>query len=77
MTFHALLAWVSALLSGGLVVFALCTRGRTFVHWAFALGMSAVAFMEAFKGVQVQSVQLDDIIYWKYCSSPAWQLVAV
>lgn len=71
MTFHALLAWASAVLSGGLVLFVLCARQRTFVHWTFAVGMGAVALMEAFKGLRVEAVQPAELLYWKYLSYTA------
>ena len=71
MTFHALLAWASALLSGGLVIFVLCARRQTVVHWAFAAGMSAVALMETFQGLRVQAVQPAEVVYWKHLSYAA------
>lgn len=71
MTFHAFFAWTSALLSCGLVIFTLWTRQRTFVHWTFAVGMSAVALMEALKGLRGMAVQPDDLLYWSSLSYTA------
>ena len=75
MTFHALLACTSALLSSGLVIFILCARRRTVVHWSFAVGMSAIALMEAFMALRIQSVQLSEAVYWKFLSYMAAALL--
>src|SRR5256885_15838282 len=66
MMFYALLAYTSALLSSGLVIFVLCARRRTVVHWSFAVGMSTIALMETFMGVQ--AVQPSEAVYWKFLS---------
>jgi len=55
MMFYALLAYTSALLSSGLVIFVLCARRQTVVHWSFAVGMSTIA--------QVQGVTLNHTIF--------------
>jgi putative PEP-CTERM system histidine kinase len=75
MTFHAFLAYLSALLSSGLVIFVLCARRRTIVHWSFASGMSAIALMEAFMGLRVQAVVPADAVYWKSLSYLATALL--
>ncbi len=68
MMFYALLAYTSALLSSGLVIFVLCARRRTVVHWSFAVGMSTIALMETFMGLRVQAVQPSEVVYWKFLS---------
>ncbi len=68
MMFYALLAYTSALLSSGLVIFVLCARRQTVVHWSFAVGMSAIALMETFMGLRVQAVQPSEAVYWKFWS---------
>src|SRR5262249_59558128 len=68
MMFYALLAYTSALLSSGLVIFVLCARRRTIVHWSFAAGMSTIALMEMFMGLRVQAIQPAEAVYWKFLS---------
>jgi hypothetical protein len=68
MMFYALLAYTSALLSSGLVIFVLCARRRTIVHWSFAVGMSTIALMETFMGLRVQAVQPAEAVYGKFLS---------
>src|SRR5437867_2536600 len=75
MTSHALLACTSALLSSGLVIFVLGARRRTIVHWSFAIGMSAIALMEAFMGLRVQALQPSEAVYWKFLSYLATALL--
>lgn len=72
MSFHASLAYTSAILSGILGLFVLCDRHRTLVHWMFIAGMSAVALVEMFTGWAIQSTQPGDILYWKFLSCVAW-----
>jgi hypothetical protein len=80
MMLYALLAYTSALLSSGLVIFVLCARRRTIVHWSFAAGMSTIALMETFMGLRVQAVQLLssllEIFELPGCRFPTWELVA-
>jgi len=68
MMLYALLAYTSALLSSGLVIFVLCARRRTIVHWSFAAGMSTIALMETFMGLRVQAIQPAEAVYWKFLS---------
>src|SRR5437867_996545 len=68
MMFHALLAYTSALLSSGLVIFVLCARRQTIVHWSFAVGMGTIALMETFMGLRIQAGQPSEAVYWKFLS---------
>ena len=65
---YALLAYTSALLSSGLVIFVLCARQRTIVHWSFAVGMSTIALMETFMGLRVQAIQPAEAVSWQFLS---------
>src|SRR5437667_4050126 len=75
MTFHAFLACTSALLSSGLVIFILSAGRRTIVHWSFAVGMSAIALMEAFMALRAQAVQSSEVVYWQFLSYMAAALL--
>ena len=66
--FYTILVYTSALLSSGLVIFVLCARRRTVVHWSFAIGMSTIALMETFMGLRVQAVQPSEAVHWKFLS---------
>lgn len=66
MTFDALLAFVGALLCGGLAAFVFFEHPRAFVHQAFAGAMSALALMQTFVGMEAQAVHAAEIVRWAY-----------
>jgi putative PEP-CTERM system histidine kinase len=68
MTFNALLAFVAAFLCGGLAAFVFWMDARAFVHRTFALGMSALALMEAFTGMGGQSLLPTEVVWWQRVS---------
>lgn len=68
MRFHALLAFASALFSGGLALFILWEKRRLFVHWMFAAGMGTVACAAVLTGLSLQTAFSEQAIHWKWLS---------
>jgi putative PEP-CTERM system histidine kinase len=66
MAFEALLAFIGAVLCGGLAVFVLLANPRLFVHRIFASGMSALALVQICAGMGAQAVLPAHIVHWEY-----------
>jgi hypothetical protein len=66
MAFEALLAFIGAMLCGGLAALGLLTNPRLFVHWVFASGMSVLALVQISIGMGAQTMLPADIVHWEY-----------
>lgn len=75
MTAPALLAYLSAVASVGVLLTVLCAPRRSLLHWAFAAGMSAMALMALCLGLRAQATQPLDIVYWQFFSYVAAALL--
>jgi putative PEP-CTERM system histidine kinase len=71
MTFNALLAFTAALLCGGLAAFVFWVDTRACVHRTFAVGMCALALMEAFTGMGAQAILSTEVVWWERLSLTA------
>lgn len=65
MTFNAILSFAGAVLSGGLAAFVFFRDSRSFVHRAFAAGMTALALMELFTGMGARAPLLGEMLRWE------------
>lgn len=75
MTFNAILSFAGAILSGGLAAFVFVKDPRSFVHRAFAAGMTALALMELFAGMGALATLPSEMIRWERYSLMASALL--
>lgn len=64
-TLKALLAFAGVLLCGSLAAVRLFRGPRSFVHWTFAGGMSALALVQVCVGMGAQAVLPTEIVSWQ------------
>jgi hypothetical protein len=64
MTLQAFLAFLGALLCGGLAAFIGFANPRAYMHWVFAAGMGALALTQMCAGLGAQAVFPADILRW-------------
>jgi putative PEP-CTERM system histidine kinase len=65
MPLDSILSFSSALLCGGLAVYALCDERRTFARWVFALALIALAFEELFAGLSANADLSIELLRWQ------------
>lgn len=75
MTFNAIFSFAGAVLSGGLAAFVFFKDSRSFVHRAFAAGMTALALTEFFAGMAGQAPLLGEMLRWERYSLSASALL--